>query len=62
MTNPSSADAPIIRLHFKQYASKPIIYPKFERVLEVASQEMAKVTSCVCHGPVLGSASLALVG
>ena len=44
--NPNSQDSPSIRIKFQDYGPKwphPIVYPKLESVLEVASDEMAHV-------------------
>jgi len=44
--NPNSQDSPSIQIKFQDYGPKwphPIVYPKLESVLEVASDEMAHV-------------------
>ena len=43
MTNPNSADAPNVTIHFKEYSSSPVVYPSLEKVLELASKEVEKV-------------------
>ena len=44
MLNPNTHDSPSIKILYKEYSSTPIIYPKLESVLEVASKEMDTVS------------------
>ena len=45
MLNPNTQDSPSIKIKFKDYVPPPqyIMFPELATVLEVASQEMAKV-------------------
>lgn len=44
MLNPNTQDSPSIMIRYKEYSEKPIVFPKLEAVLEVASREMDTVS------------------
>ena len=44
MLNPNVQDSPSIMIRYKDYSDKPIVFPKLESVLEVASKEMDSVS------------------
>ena len=44
MLNPNTQDSPSIMIRYKEYAEKPIVFPKLEAILEVASREMDAVS------------------
>ena len=44
MLNPNTQDSPSIMIRYKEYSEKPIVFPKLEAILEVASREMDAVS------------------
>jgi phosphatidylinositol-4,5-bisphosphate 3-kinase len=44
MLNPNTQDSPSIMIRYKEFSDKPIVIPKLEAILEVASKEMALVS------------------
>jgi len=44
MLNPNAQDSPSVMLRFKEYAREPVVFPKLEYILEVASKEMEHVS------------------
>lgn len=45
--NPNIQDSPSIMVRYKEFAENPVVFPKLEAVLEVASKEMASVSTCM---------------
>lgn len=43
--NPNTQDSPSIMMRYKEFSDTPIVFPKLEAVLEVASKEMAAVST-----------------
>ena len=43
MLNPDICDSPSLRIHYKEYADIPVVFPMQEKVLMVASVEMNSV-------------------
>ena len=44
MLNPNAQDSPSVMLRFKDYARVPVVFPKLEYILEIASKEMENVS------------------
>ncbi len=44
MLNPNTHDSPSIMIRYKEYSNLPIVFPKLDYVLEVASKEMESVS------------------
>lgn len=42
--NPNTQDSPSIMIRYKEFSDKPIVFPKLDAILEVASKEMALVS------------------
>ena len=47
LLNPNTQDSPSIMIRYKEFSDKPIVFPKLDAILEVASKEMALVSSMV---------------
>lgn len=45
MLNPNVQDSPSIMIRYKEYSDKPVVFPKLDGVLELASKEMESVSS-----------------
>ena len=41
--NPNTQDSPSIMIRYKEFSEKPVVFPKLEGILEVASKEMESV-------------------
>ena len=48
MLNPNTQDSPSIMIRYKEYANNPVVFPRLETVLEVASKEMDSVSTFYC--------------
>lgn len=44
MLNPNTQDSPSIMIQYKEYSSKPVVFPILDTVLEVAAKEMESVS------------------
>lgn len=45
--NPNTQDSPSIMIRYKEFSEKPVVFPKLEGILEVASKEMELVSAQV---------------
>lgn len=43
LLNPNTQDSPSIMIRYKEYSDKPIVFPKLDAILELASKEMDSV-------------------